>query len=295
MVGKLRSCVVLAALMTFILASISADAQASVLAYWRFEEGVADGTASGAGSVLDSVGTFHGNPEPTGEPVYRSDVGANPVPLTGATNNLSLEFDGAGDFVLAPDAANVLNPAAAFTVEFWMKAGAQVKFLETLVDKSHGFFGDSTGWAFQTQSSGAMRFAVGNGSSFHEAISPMGANVRDNMWHHIAGVFDSTATGEELTLYIDGVFSDSTDNGGLAAVGNNRDIEIGRARHPTDTRFYDGLLDEVRISGGVLAPSQFLNAAVPEPSGFVLLGMFGAGLFFFGRQRKQDRTATHSA
>lgn len=289
MVGEMKSRVLFAALTMFVLTSVATDVHASVLAYWRFEEGIANSPAGGAGSVSDSAGSFHGTP--TGGPIYRSDVGANPVPLTGATNNRSLEFDGSGtgDFVLAPDPTGVLNPTTAFTVEFWMRAGAQSGSLDTLLDHSHGFI-DQTGWAFQTQPTGTMRFAVGDGGPFHEAISPVGS-VRDNMWHHIAGVFDSTATGQELRLYIDGVLAAFDDNGGALALGNNRDIEIGRASSAMFPRYYSGFIDEIRISDTALAPSQFLNSAVPEPSSFVLLGMFGAGLLLINRQRKQNRIA----
>lgn len=269
LISQSKSVVLFAITTTFAL-TCAASADASILAYWRFEEGAENSIASGTGSISDSAGSFTGTP--TGNPTYRSDIGSNPVPTNGFANTRSLEFDGAGDFVLIADPTGVLNPTTAFTVEFWMRAGVQVADLETLVDHSHGFV-DQTGWAFQTDMSGAVRFAVGDGGPFHEAISS-GTTIRDNEWHHIAGVFDSSNDGQELSLYVDGILRDTEDNGGALAVGNNRDVEFGRASSGTFTRFYDGFLDEIRISDEALLPSQFLfSSAVPEPSSFVLMGM----------------------
>ena len=285
--SQCKSLVLLAITTTFVL-SCAASADASILAYWRFEEGTSNTIASGAGSIADSAGSFTGTP--TGNPTYRSAVGSNPVPSNGFANTLSLEFDGAGDFVLIPDPTGILNPTTAFTVEFWMRAGVQVAALETLVDHSHGFV-DQTGWAFQTQPSGVMRFAVGDGGPFHEAIS-FGTDVRDDAWHHIAGVFDSTNDGQELSLYIDGILSGTDDNGGASALGNNREVEFGRASGAGMPRYYDGFLDEIRISDEALIPSQFLfSSAVPEPSSFVLMGMLSV-CFVLGYRKSQSKNQT---
>ena len=42
------------------MALIAPCADAGVIAYWRFEEGVVNGRASGVGSIIDSVGTNNG-------------------------------------------------------------------------------------------------------------------------------------------------------------------------------------------------------------------------------------------
>src|SRR5579884_102480 len=73
----------------------------STVAFWQFEEGTA-GTAA-TGSIMDSSGNNHTG-TPVNQPVYEANVAANPVPLTTAANNLSLQFDGTdGQAVEIPD------------------------------------------------------------------------------------------------------------------------------------------------------------------------------------------------
>src|SRR5262245_38226370 len=77
-------------------------AHTQTVAYWRFEEGIADTPASGSGSILDSSGhNLNGTPQ-TG-PTYRASVGADPVPTTGASNHLSLDFNNLEQLVFVPD------------------------------------------------------------------------------------------------------------------------------------------------------------------------------------------------
>src|ERR1700730_9147072 len=77
-------------------------ARADGIAYYPLAEGRPHGPASGVGTILDSSG-HNLNGTPVNGPVYRTDVPANPVPQTGAPNNLSLQFDGISQRVTIPD------------------------------------------------------------------------------------------------------------------------------------------------------------------------------------------------
>jgi len=258
------------AAITFILslAALSNSADADVIGYWRFEGGIDGSTAAGADTILDSASTNHGTP--FGDPVFTSDVPTSSIPLTGDTNSLSLDFDGTGDTVLiGTDAA--LNSAAPFTVEFWMNSSDASSGQKLLVDKSHGF-GDSTGWFFQTGGIGQIGFGFGNGGAFPGTGST--TNFFDGNWHHIAGTYD----GSTIELFVDGI-SQGTEMAGTY-VSNTRDIRIGSARN--NGRFFNGQIDEVRISDSVLSPSQFLS--VPEPSSASIVAFATIGLF--SRRRK---------
>ncbi len=73
----------------YFLPELGGPQPAGVVAYWRFEEGTANAAAAGADSIVDSSG--HGlSGTPIGGPTYKTDVAANPVPQTGAANNLGL-------------------------------------------------------------------------------------------------------------------------------------------------------------------------------------------------------------
>ncbi len=241
---------------------------ADTIGYWRFEEGSAGNTASGADSILDTAFANHGTP--SGDPVYSSSVPVGSIPLTGDSNGLSLDFDGVGDTVLiGTDAA--LNSADPFTAEFWMNSSDASSGQKLLVDKSHGF-GDNTGWFFQTDGVGVLGFGLGNGGAFNGVGGP--TNLFDGSWHHIAGTYD----GATIEMFVDGVSQ------GTAAAGvynsNTRDIRIGSARN--NGRHFNGQIDELRISNTVLTPSQFL--AVPEPTSATIMVLGIVGLL--ARRRK---------
>ena len=263
-----KKCSVASALAIFCL--LTTVTTASTIGLWRFEEGTAGNTATGASSVLDSASTNHGSP--SGDPTYSSDLPLPVIPQSGLINTTSLSFDGVGDTVLIPTNA-ALNSSSSFTVEFWMRSSDTSSGQHLLVDKSHGF-GDTTGWFFQSGSgNGIIAFGLGNGSSFPGISSS--ADLFDDTWHHLAGTYDGTT----IEFFVDG-----TSQGSLAAgtyAGNTRDIRIGSARN--GGRFFDGGIDELRISDTVLAPSEFLN--VPEPSSVLLIG-FGSLAFAFRRKRR---------
>ena len=100
-----------------VFSSVSMDA--ATIGHWRFEEGTDGVAASGVNSVIDSSTQMdHGTP--IGDPTYSSAVAVNPIPNGGASNTLSLNFDGTGDTVTASPTVSLASNAA-FTVEFWMR------------------------------------------------------------------------------------------------------------------------------------------------------------------------------
>jgi len=228
---------------------------AGTIGHWRFEEGTAGNTASAANSILDSsVELNHGTP--TGGPTYSALTPFSTVAQTGQANGLSLNFDGANDVVTIAHTP-ALGSVGPFTVEFWMRSEGTGSGQDLLVDKSHGF-GDSTGWAFQSQpGSGFIFFLVGvdgpNLENFFGVLSL--SNLFDNQWHHLAGTYD----GNTAEFFVDGV-SQGTNAVGTY-LGNTRDIHIGNTWQ--FSRYFAGQIDELRISDTVLTQSELLNSA-PE-------------------------------
>lgn len=256
------------------ISSFSMTSVAATSGYWRFEEGVAGNTASGTDSILDSSGNGnHGTP--AGGPTYSATIPGN-FP---GTNSLSLNFDGSNDTVEIENSVSLSN-TSAFTVEFWMRSPGTGSGQDLIVDKSHGFT-DSTGWLFQSQpGTGIIFFGVGLGggssTNFQGVLS--NSDLFDNEWHHLAGTYDGSAT----QLFVDGV-SQGTNTVGTY-VGNTRAVRLGNTR--SSSRFFQGQVDELRISDTVLSPAELL-ITVPEPGTYaIFVGMTALGLVAFRRQRK---------
>ncbi|MCP4070123.1 MAG: LamG domain-containing protein [Hyphomicrobiales bacterium] len=266
------------------------SAQATTVGYWTFEEGIANTSPTIAGSIIDQTAN-NNDGTPVGNPTYRADVPVSTIPATAASNSLSMEFDGVDDYVSIAQSPSLNSLSNAFTVEFWMKAETLQSSLWLVADQSHGW-GDSKGWLFQGDSTGKLGFGVGNDSSF-DIISST-ADLRDNQWHHVAGTYDSTVSGGLLQLFVDGSL-----NGTLTSIlfaSSNRDVNMGASYGGPNgfLRFFNGSVDELRISDVALAPNQFLTAspsAVPIPPALALFGTGLAMMGFIGWRRKRKVAA----
>ena len=130
------------------------------------------------------------------------------------------------------------------------------------------------GGFFQSDPGGSVGFGLGNNGNFSGIGSAN--NLFDDQWHHLAGTYD----GNEIEFFVDSV-SQGTNVVGVYT-SNTRDIRIGSARN--NGRFFDGAIDELRISDEVLASSQFLS--VPEPSSAIVLGFAALGIGIRRRRRR---------
>src|SRR5262245_53173958 len=94
---------------------------AATVAYWRFENGMANTAATGNGTILDSSGNNRNGTAING-PLYQANVAGNPVPQTGAANTLSMAFNGVDQRIFVPD-----NPAFALTHSLTLEAFVYIR------------------------------------------------------------------------------------------------------------------------------------------------------------------------
>jgi Ca2+-binding RTX toxin-like protein len=238
---------VIAALLASFGLATPASSAASSLGYWRFEEGIANAAASGSGSILDSSGSGDLG-TPSGGPIYRTDVPADPVPATRATNELSLQFDGVDDQV-AYASTFPFHQAGDATLEFWLKfspTSHQGVFWTRIgsddLNRFNIFVNGNGTFGFDYRSpSGELHMLVG--------AAGQGVPLPANTWTHLA----ITRSGTHYSLYR---------NGSLVAKADDSSPDL-----PTSTGWtisgregyrFNGLVDEVRVSSGALSPSQFL-------------------------------------
>lgn len=249
---------------TFVFSSI---ARATTVGYWRFEEGTANTAASGGGSIIDSS-TNGDNGTPVNGPVYTSNVPTSTIPQTGAPDSLSMLFNGVNQRVFIPD-----SPALALTHSLTLEAYIDPLIIPTASASQIVFRGDDRVGLDPYELSlvdGELRFLVADSSNNTAIVEVPFTAV--NKWTFVAGTLDD-ATGV-MDLYENGdlVASGTTTIRPYATLDSakNPGLGIGNTQSGNYNEYFNGYIDEVRISDVALSPSQMLDA-VPEPATFGVL------------------------
>jgi len=256
--------------------------------YWRFEEGAAGSIVPvGDNAVLDSISANHMRRfDASSAPVYVTSVAPTPL-LSGAANNLALRFtpfpvgNGGQDlYTLGGQGGKPINHpiTTAFTLEAAFMPAAIDRF-QAIVGKD----GKPTAAPEQTLTlklrgdTNQLQIELFDaGGTIHgvRSTDPLQAN----QWYYAAVVND----GSTLSLYLDrndgnGYVLQGTDPVAGALFQNETSWSIGRGMYNNNTAdWFDGIIDEVRISNTALSPGQFLFA--PEPTSLILLALGGLGL-----------------
>jgi hypothetical protein len=100
-----------------------------------------------------------------------------------------------------------------------------------------------------TSSTGALRVEIGGGSVRGTK------DLRDNQWHHVVGVLPALAApnATNLLLYVDGVLEPLTSSVASPITTDSVSATIGV---DSQNRYFDGLIDEVRIYDRALTTSE---------------------------------------
>lgn len=203
-----------------------------LVAYWSFDDGTAQ----------DNSGNSH----------HGIIVGATPT--KGIMGN-ALGFDGSGDYVEIPH-----DPAfnlSAKTIHFWfIKNNGSIKDTPSKVD-AEGLIHK----AFDTGLDRAFSFSIHNQSPPFHLVMNLGnesdslltvileAAIVPQKWYQVVTTFDN----QQVLLYLDGTLVASIPFVGTV-VHNNSPIVLGKVSVNSDpTRFFTGIIDEVRIYDRVLS------------------------------------------
>jgi hypothetical protein len=107
--------------------------------------------------------------------------------------------------------------------------------------------------------SGGLNIQYTGNSSF-----TAGGYVIDDNWHHVALVYDQSATGS-VSVYIDGALAGTQANTAAWSWPASQQIELGRS-HDTYWQNYSGQMDDFRIYNRVLSGSEIATLAAPGTS-----------------------------
>jgi len=208
--------------------------QDTTLAWYHFSEGSGSTTADVGGPVNDTA--------------TLSGATWTPAGLYGD----GLSFDG-NDQVNAPNSTD-LNPESGITIEAWVNPSVTkannyiaIKMTQNTSDYAYGLKIDN----------GAVGGFIRNGSTLYFSY---GGQVPQNTWSHVAMTYQVESTQTYVKLYLNGaeVSSYTTQNAipaNTPIASNTGPLNIGVIPVSTPV-YFQGTLDEVRILGRTMTPTE---------------------------------------
>ena len=234
----------------------------TLIGYWGFEEG-SGSTAFNSSSNAGLDGNIY-----------------NGTYTTGVVGNYALSFNGSNTYVEIAN-SSLLVPQT-IGISLWFNPGSSQVYAADILDKGHGhgsnpYYG---GYVLQYGDTSSTNFAAlyGNGSTFCGVSS--GNGYQDNTWHHLVANLGQ----DEISIYLDGVLISKIAGQG-ALVQNDANLYFGR--HRFLGRYFNGLLDEIRLYDGALSQEEvnILYAKgdpslIPELSSWLMLVLGALSVLF---------------
>ena len=149
----------------------------------------------------------------------------------------SLEFDGTGDWLLAPNTVNNQLGTGNFTIELWVYlATGDIGSNRGLISKGTS----TTGWSVSLNTTEKVVFSYTSST-----ITSSGA-ITSNVWNHIAVVREGTGSNQ-TKIYIGG----TNDGTGTVSTDFNQtnSLYVGANRVGGDPM--KGFIDDVRVTKGI--------------------------------------------
>jgi hypothetical protein len=141
-----------------------------------------------------------------------------------------------GDFIPVIRMDPQLKDVSLFTLSAWIKLDSGVSRRENIMKLS-------TTFGLQVTDKGFLQAEISDGKSF--LISGTGTvAVRDGKWHRISARYD----GKSLQVYRDGIFDHGRELSAEVFHPQYSVFLIGISSYPVGEYFYQGYLDEIRVS-----------------------------------------------
>jgi hypothetical protein len=177
----------------------------------------------------------------------------------------ALQFDG-DDYVEIPDFRGIVGRNSR-TVCAWVKTSGNPA--SSMMVATWGSLLDGQKWAMRIDSNEAGQLAVGVSGGYIRGQR----NVADGKWHHVAVVVEDDGSPDlnEIKLYVDGVRETQTTIGNCSAsrpidTSPAETVIIGARTDGTGyANYYQGLLDDLRISGRALNAEEVESLADAKP------------------------------
>ncbi len=214
-----------------------------------------------------------------GYSAYSNEANATTLASPAAGARYSLSLNGVNGYVLVPN-NSTLNIAGPITVEAWIKTNSTAQ--QGIAERYNWLSTDDGGYALRIEQ-GRLRFYTIRNSNSYDYVQG-GTPVSVGVWHHVAGVFD----GSQLRVYIDGR-EDGVKASTIAPASGTQNLKIGADKNGAN--FFNGLIDEVRISSGVQYRGSFTAMSLHD-TGDIITDPGGGqrGLWAFDTATANDDT-----
>ena len=170
---------------------------------------------------------------------------------------------GKANYIHVPYVSTIIRgndgAAASYTIETFFKTRGRVSGGEDFRQVIFKFGGNP--WInvlFDAKSSRKLlyNYYMDGTTAGHYPVSEA-TNLDDGNWHHVACVVNGTAQTNNICFYVD-YRLDKAFTGTLPDVGTGSSIFFG-AKENGGGQFFDGWMDDIRVTRRALAPAEFLT------------------------------------
>lgn len=214
------------------------------------QTGAADPTLVGWWKLDETAGTTVADSSRYG---HDSSLMTALAPVEGRING-ALEFDGTSDYVEFPDSAE-FDITETITIALWVRTNS-------IGDGAHKALvmkGEFT-YGMRFTSADNLEFRIFSGG--HQSVETPVTEAFNDVWHHLAGVYDGSA----LKLYVDGELMATTAYSGPINRDTNYYVNLGQnSQGDSENRWwYSGAMDDVRIYRRALSQEELRKMLRPE-------------------------------
>ena len=169
----------------------------------------------------------------------------------------SIYFDGVGDSLTIPNSTDWDWGSGDFTMEAWIYAlSLPTSSRGTIINRSAGTADNY--WNFRIENT-QLDFFVHSSGSYSYTLSTASDIISLDQWHHVAVVKD----GNDYELFVDGT-SRASDTETVSWPSISRVLRIGAAERTSVEDYFDGYMDEIRISDSARYTEDFAPVPTTE-------------------------------